>query len=399
MKTANYFKYDLFFLIIAISVFPSFLYVSLGLPSLFIGFVTVLLVGTVRFCLISKFFSRNSVSLLFFVLLTLVLSLILNYYKLGFKSVGSVFVIVLILFLAELLSKAVDENVAGFVKVLNKVFYLLLFFGLVSIFYKIESFNYINYPKSIFTFYEPSHYAITIGPLFILTMLTTKVNKMTVSLLFLMVGGVSQNLTILVFWLIGSWLVIESKRMKLTFIVLTSLSIFYFITFHTLEATYYIERLTFNKEVSNLSMLVYMQGWDEMRKALIDSNFLGLGFQMAGSNSPSETALIIINIIGSDKNRVDGGFLAAKLVIEFGIFGIIFLLAYCIEFIRSYFYVINNRGIITYNYLYSILILSLFVELFFRGQGYFTFGVFLMAFAVVSKVNGSVDINRYSKVD
>ncbi|MFT8211578.1 MAG: hypothetical protein ACMZI0_15200 [Symbiopectobacterium sp.] len=56
--------------------------------------------------------------------------------------------------------------------------------------------------------------------------------------------------------------------------------------------------------------------------ALFDTYGLGLGFQMAGTNGVGEYGYKIYVLSGMDLNRFDGGFLASKIVSEFGVIGV-----------------------------------------------------------------------------
>jgi hypothetical protein len=112
-----------------------------------------------------------------------------------------------------------------------------------------------------------------------------------------------------------------------------------------------------------------------------------LGFQLLGTQPRSEQSYIIERLAGIQLNREDGGFLAAKILAEFGILGAIFILYYlkisleAFGFLKKQILIINNRQNLKHQ-LVAVIIFAFSVELFVRGAGYFSSGVFLFIFAL-----------------
>ena len=147
---------------------------------------------------------------------------------------------------------------------------------------------------------------------------------------------------------------------------------------------YFTERANLSLESNNTTALVYLQGVDYAEKALTNTNGMGLGFQMMGTQKSSEVTDKLISLVGSGDgggvNRLDGGFLAAKIITEFGVLGIGLLLIYLFSFCKSLLYLryITRYGIGKENVYLSIshsIFCTFIVEIFVRGVGYFSPGV------------------------
>ncbi|AKA39329.1 hypothetical protein [Yersinia ruckeri] len=366
------------FFLIALSVLPSLMYVSLSLDSLAVGFFISIFFFMIYLSFRVKCISLNDLffSFFFFVFFILYSFDILN--NPG-KNIASSLIIFFTLLTASLFSTLSYKKGGQFLQ--NIFLYttiLLLFIGIVGITFKFNYLGFFAYPKSILFFYEPSNYAIVAGPFYIVTMLLAKKYKYIYCALFLLISLLSQNLTMIIYWFFGVWF--SSKRkMKFSFMTILSITIIIIILYFNNHAMYYMQRLDIRSTSNNLSVLVFLQGWSEMLKSIFDSYGVGLGFQDAGTNTPSHIAIKIFKIAKIYKNRQDAGFLAAKIIIEFGIIGAIFVF-YVLYRIVSSMININDETCIHKRVISGIFI-SLFIELFFRGQGYFTMGMFLLCFA------------------
>jgi hypothetical protein len=252
--------------------------------------------------------------------------------------------------------------------------------------FNLSVFSYSKYAKAIFPFAEPSHYAITMAPFYIFYITEKKVKGVIVTILLLIAGLILPSLILLVLsGLMLSMVVLKSKY-RLILLVITVTLLFFVIMLTLDKIGYFTERLIIASSSKNLSALVYLQGWEESFNALIDTKGVGLGFQNLGKQSPGIIAEKINILAGKYKNRSDGGFLAAKLIGEFGIIGLLIVISVTIRIVISYFNLVKFRKIkkersIKYYFADSVIVAFGF-ELFLRGYGYFTSGVFLFICAV-----------------
>lgn len=192
----------------------------------------------------------------------------------------------------------------------------------------------------------------------------------------LLMAFLLQNLTLV----IGVGLVIVvtfSFRRILTLIPLFVIALF------TLNIGYYTERLDISKENQNLSMLVYLQGWEQAQLNLVDSDGRGVGFQQFGIiGDRGEITDEIVKLAGGDLNIFDGGSVAPKIVGEFGIVGVMALLIYLFYFVTKvkWLHHVSMIGITSNEYkhiFFTSSFLMFSVDLFIRGTGYFSPSSFL----------------------
>ena len=288
------------------------------------------------------------------------------------KSFISVFLIFFIIFGLYLLSKKLNEKGIKVLDIIGIPLFFLIFFGWISIIFP----QVIPYPekfeKFVFPFSEQSHYALCTGFLTIVYGFY-KNNKIKFFLfLNLMLQAIIfPSLTLMqfcffaffIFFMIGNiYLYIISLIILITFFLLS--------TGFFLQDTdnYFVSRIML-KDTENLSSLVYLQGIDDAKNALFSTNGLGLGFQRAGTSEIGEYGKLILNSYNLVLNREDGGFLAAKIVIEFGLLGVFIVLSYASLFVKSLIKIIVSKKNTP---IFNIALIAFFIEFFFRGIGYFS---------------------------
>jgi hypothetical protein len=200
------------------------------------------------------------------------------------------------------------------------------------------------------------------------------------------------NYTFLIFGLICFLIFLFKTNinilLKFSLIIILIIPFFNFNEFINID--YFISRTPFNDLHSNeqsFSLLIFKQGWEFIYLNLINSNFLGLGFQMMGSEKMhyGEIFYLIINTTKSiyGHNHEDGSFVMSKLLVEFGFIGIIITIIY-VSFIIKF--LINLNSNLTKIKLRSksgdddffkvffceLIIFSYLVNFFIRGIHYFT---------------------------
>jgi hypothetical protein len=129
--------------------------------------------------------------------------------------------------------------------------------------------------------------------------------------------------------------------------------------------------------------------------SLFETNFLGFGFNQFGlSNLDTITSHYIYGLAmnsGTVANKLDGTILSAKLIGEFGIFGILVIIFYLIFFFRYMIFILkSNLEYIRSNSILFFMLsiyMGFFIDLFVRSPGYFTshFYLFLLACSYLHK--------------
>lgn len=244
---------------------------------------------------------------------------------------------------------------------------------LILLIYKVMGVLYI-YP-------EPSHLGLAVIPWF--TLLFLSVNSLEKKLLFgllILFAVLSKNTTLVVFMLMALiWV-----RPPLYLIVAMVIYILFF------NEQQLIERLSFNKAIwpchtvvfesdgdylpgcpvfVSTSTLVWLKGWHLAYLNLIETVGLGIGFQQlgyTGAYSIISESLRSGTIGNVDLNIHDGGSLAAKMISEMGILGVLFLIYSLITF------VLYLRRVSQWNYFWIAAFVGGLFELYIRGYGYFT---------------------------
>jgi len=321
---------------------------------------------------------------LFYFFLSFILYILLQHAYVGtwnqkaYLSLPVLFFMMVVAYLAAFLLKKLDISIL--IKVINFVTYILISIALLNIFTNYSIGVSYGYAKAIFPFGEPSHFALFSGVFFVLYILfsTTLLRKIFIIGISTLLAILFPNTTMLIFPILMVLLLI---KINIKNIILILLMVFIF--YNTLSTiNYFSERLNISEHSNNVSSLVYLQGLDDAKTSFVETKGLGLGFQMMGTQPPSEITLQIIYYLGNKNskgiNRQDGGFLASKIVAELGLFGIFLLIIYVYLFSKSFFYLKKNSACrdpkitLIYGIIYSFI-----VYLIIRGIGYFNPSVFI----------------------
>lgn len=259
-------------------------------------------------------------------------------------------------------------------KLIRRSIVLLLILGAWGCARDLQPFGEI-YPKPVFPFTEPSHFALFLTPMLIAACCTSS-NHLRILFIGLAVAEtvILQNLTMVVGCFIAA-LTCLPLRYLLLLLLVPSIA--------ALDLTYYTERINFSEENTNISALVFLQGWQLILEAWDKTHGFGLGFQQLGVNgSEVDAALLIKRLVGDDQNLKDGGFGIAKIVSEFGVFGVAMLVAYAVAAIKSVLLLraagTRNQLIHPIHLIAASFVVGYSVELLIRGAGYFTPSAVLM---------------------
>jgi hypothetical protein len=147
-----------------------------------------------------------------------------------------------------------------------------------------------------------------------------------------------------------------------------------------------------NLETSNISSLVYLQGFQDSIENLLRTNGFGLGANMMGCSPlpdiPARDALYIVDPEMQYLNNSDGSFIASKVVSEFGIFGIAFLIIILLTFIKKFFIFRKNEAIFSIRFMQISIFFALLEIIFIRSTGYFS-GTLILIFTIIGSFRSS----------
>ncbi|HUE91178.1 hypothetical protein [Pseudomonas sp.] len=378
----------LFFSVIIIELIPQLLFVQTAATSLAFGVVvasvSVILIN-IRFAAVLKF-NFYGFLISFFIYAFVLMGSAYGYFSTLFaKPLLTAVAILLPILACVLLSRRMAS--LSYESVENTfvlIFLLVLFLGWIEIVYGVKVYNYSSLKKPVFPFSEESHYALTIGPLACIA----AINKKFLFKVFVLLSVFAQaaffpNLTLLVFCLVLFFVFWGSRHIFLICAMagggIVAASFVFTVYSDSPTVEYFSSRLNISTESTNLTTLVFLQGWDEAWRSLVNTNGLGLGFQMLGTNPPGDIAERIFMLYGTDFNRADGGFLASKVIAELGVIGLV-ITFFFIGFLLNYVFKAKTLfGCSEHRYILflSTFIFAYLVEFFLRGYGYFSPGLML----------------------
>lgn len=328
--------------------------------------------------------------------------------------------------------KIIEKSLFDVQKTCNYIIIGLLIIGLLG---------YINFNpfdkagRPLFIFDEPSHYIIYLSPFFLFYMFHGKnrIYKIIIFIsVYLMIGLMVKSLLAFVLCLLFIALILFHD--KKSFILYIAIATLVFIGFRaidsgklshyvsdrmpsiSLNATenkdgklserqdqqfnvsdggFFVEIMNYAIENSyNGSLLVMLSGYQRAYAVLYNNHYLGLGFNNLGRVGPQLSAMEKIEkVYGGPLNLLDAGSLSPKIIAEFGVFGLIFLLLYIYKYIQVIRLSIKNYGIKGYekNHLFYSIYLSSIIPIFCRYTSIFSVEILLIisSFFFLYKNKGS----------
>jgi hypothetical protein len=187
-----------------------------------------------------------------------------------------------------------------------------------------------EWEKAIFPFTEPSHFALIFTPLLLDACVKSRGwRRYTWIIVGYLLAFSLKNLSLLV----GTTLVsmVTLPLLQLTFGALIAPMVLL-----SVNLSYFTDRLDFSAQTTNLSALVYIQGWELVIDSMRRSLGWGIGYQQLGYGPiRSAASEMIFQLTQFDLNLQDGGFVAAKLISEFGIFGAMLMVGFIVVATKS----------------------------------------------------------------
>ncbi len=384
-------KHDsLYWAMLCIFLIPQFVFVFLQQSSLAPGMMVAITAIYIYGLRCMKQLTFSSGKILLFSIAVFILLAQSGYIAAVYGNTKPLFTLpaLIIIFLGATLfsNRLLTVPPATLASVFRAVTYTLLLLGWISVIHRIDIGSYVAKPKAVFPFSEESHYALTVG-IFVCASGILMKNRERVVLLanLLLQALIFPSLTLLVFCMMAIFIFWMARRitLMLTIIVVLVAAVYFMLTyFSDLPAiAYFGSRLTISDDTDNLTTLVFLQGLDDAKNALLESHGLGLGLQMAGTNGVGQYGYVIQSLAGSDFNRNDGGFLASKIVSEFGAVGLLISASYLFILKKA----VNTINRIRDNTdmestllkIAMAVVIAYAVEFFLRGYGYFSPGLFL----------------------
>ncbi len=380
--------------------FPGLTYAGIGL-SMSLGIIICSLIGIlIEFKAFVKGILKPVHFLFFSILFLIFLFWGFYIYVVTGETKPLVSSLIIILFLnafiaSRILAQADNHIIEKFLKSLKYLTFLLIFLGWIKLILGSNFGPYAEHPKALFPYSEDSHFALTLA-MFSMGFIAgcrnnnTEVFFILINILILALLLPSLS-TLLVFALgLTTHFIKKSRKIRYSYF----LSIFLLSTTITGILTnldYFDERLDLT-DLNNLTLLVWLQGWFIISSTFQYSNWLGVGFQMLAYDKESlpEISYYIFDFFSTGFFNVeDGGFLAAKIIGELGLFGILIVLIYLRFCLKAYkFLTVKKSKLSVYQDKVTLLricsgfIIAFILEMFFRGLGYFSVGALMTMIAM-----------------
>jgi hypothetical protein len=273
------------------------------------------------------------------------------------------------------LLRANDRQVDRAVRVAYLLMFVFALFGIL----RLQPHTATTSERPIFPFTEPSHFALVFIPLLIYcSMRSHGIVRYAIWLMGLVIAGLMQSLILGVGCMVAALVIV--RGLAIIPLLAAMLGVLAFA-----DLSYYAQRLDLFSDTQNASALVFLQGWQLIGESMTDSHGWGLGFQQLGVHGTHVPAADIIYTAGGvAQNLLDGGFVLAKLVSEFGVFGLLLVIFYIRIAWRSVriFRSSTLADLPANEVLARSVIIGYSVELFTRGAGYFTSTAILLTASV-----------------
>lgn len=364
-------------------IFPNILLNYFNTSSLSFGvFISAILLFVFKFIFNKKFVFNKSIKTIFFILVTVFLlslySMYVNYSFNHEKFILSYILIWTLVIAAYIFNNLFDKTSDDILyKCASILFYLVMFDGIYE---SISRTVFSDYSKELFFFLEPSHFSLIYLPLLLFKVFSYKNNTEIMMVLFISIvlALTLPNLTLLV----GVILIMFVYSLSVTLFLFIAIAPILFFNFGNLD--YLLERVSFMNP-NNLSLLVYLAGWERAYLSIKEYGFFGIGFQQLGFISlDSDYYKLALELGMPILNLYDGASTGAKIIAELGIFGITLLVLYicCVldHITRMKKYILNMKH---WDLFYSSLIVASSINIFVRGMGYFSPIIFLLFCSII----------------
>ncbi|TAM03346.1 MAG: hypothetical protein EPN67_09750 [Pusillimonas sp.] len=261
---------------------------------------------------------------------------------------------------------------------------LLLALGFFGAFHILQPFaDKLNEP--VFPFSEPSHFSLVLTPLLIFTCASIPSTKMRIFLISaaLVDAMLLQSLTLVVSCVGVAILCLRKKYLIMTIMVaVLTLAV------SSISLDYYWSRLDLSSSLSNISALVYVQGWQLIGASWESTYGIGRGFQQMGSFGDNlSAAKAIYDLAGMHLNLFEGSFVLSKLLSELGIIGLFLTIGYLVVAFRAAKLLrrvaTGRRAADPLLVFAASCIAGYSVELILRGAGYFTPTAFILLSSIL----------------
>lgn len=279
--------------------------------------------------------------------------------------------------LGTMIRNASERSMARAIRLSFWVLCVIALFGAIGL----QPPHFGRFPKSTFPFTETSHFILAFSPIYLYMCATAGRGRRD---LWLLLGFaltlLLKSATLLAVMLIAAlicrrFLIVLAGVMLLAAVGLA------------VQFKYFTSRVSLSNDSSNLSALVYLEGWEMLDDSLVTSHGWGVGFEQLGLRGSNVAAAETIRSLsaGQDLNLKDGSFVLSKLGSEFGAAGLLLVVGYALFALKCLRALRSRRGSLNQHFARCV-ILAFSVDMFVRGTGYFSQSTLLFVGACLALV-------------
>lgn len=222
--------------------------------------------------------------------------------------------------------------------------------------------------KATFPFDETSHFALALGPIFLYRCASSRrrLSRDLWLLLGLAFAVGLQSATFIPVVLIAAFICRRLLIIALIGAALLAVGL-------SVELKYFTSRADISSGNKNLSAVVYLEGWEMLGESLEQTDGWGVGFQQLGVHGTDVAAAETVADLtgGGELNTEDGSFVMSKLGSEFGVAGLMVVLAFGVLAFRAARSLRAGRGPPALSFAHCV-VAAYSVDMFVRGTGYFS---------------------------
>jgi hypothetical protein len=236
-----------------------------------------------------------------------------------------------------------------------------------------------RFPKSTFPFTETSHLVLAFSPVYLYMCATARRGRRDLWLLL----GFALTLLLKSATLLAVAFVAAVICRRLWIVLVAVLLVA--AAGLTVQLKYFTSRVALSNDSTNVSALVYLEGWEMLDESLVTSHGWGIGFEQLGLRGSNVAAAEAIRSLaqGQDLNLKDGSFVLSKLGSEFGALGLLLVAGYVWLAVRCLSALRSGRGSRNEQFARCV-VLAFWVDVFVRGTGYFSGSTFLFVAACLA---------------
>jgi hypothetical protein len=298
------------------------------------------------------------------------------------KSLSTILSIPALIFASTLLQRT--ANIAIF----EIIFRIILATQIISIpLHFFGLFSDTALEKASILFNEPSHFAITITPLAIISIIESKRHFYRIAYLTALsiVALYFKNLVLLVSISVCAIVAISMIRKASTKLIASAFIVSILAMISQTQSDYIIARLDLGSQ-DNASVLTLLSAYERLYLTLKNETIFGVGIQGFSTNSPTGLFFSTLYQVDGRVSLSDGGVTFAKFGSELGVFSIPVFFIAVYATIKTF---LSSNISAKQRAIFLAFSVGFFIEFFLRGVGYYSINLITYASLIIISITST----------